>query len=82
MCRSIKRLRDGTVPAGGDAVHEAARQYVRKVSGFGKPTERHRAAFDRAVEEIAASTQRLLEQVAEVMSGQGEIGPQPDGVRA
>ena len=63
MCRSIHRLREGATAAGDDAVHEAARQYVRKVSGFGKPTERHREAFDQAVAEVAAATRRLLDEV-------------------
>lgn len=49
--------------ADDDAVYEAARQYVRKVSGFGKPTERHRESFDQAIDEIAAATRRLLDQV-------------------
>ena len=65
MCRSIKRLREGAVPAGDDEVREAARQYIRKVSGFGRPSDRQREAFDRAVEEVAASTRRLLEQVTQ-----------------
>ena len=82
MCRSIKRLREGAVPAADDAVHEAARQYVRKVSGFGKPTERHQAAFDEAIAEISASTRRLLDQVTDTLSGQGEVGAEPDRVRA
>lgn len=82
MCRSIKRLREGAVPAGDDEVREAARQYVRKVSGFGKPTERHRQAFDLAVDEIAASTRRLLDEVAGTLSGKAEVGAHPDGVRA
>jgi hypothetical protein len=63
MCRSIHRLREGSEAAADADVYEAARQYVRKVSGFGKPTERHREAFDQAVDEIAASTRRLLDQV-------------------
>jgi hypothetical protein len=63
MCRSIHRLREGAIAADDDAVREAARQYVRKVSGFGRPTDRHREAFDEAVDEIAATTRRLLDQV-------------------
>ena len=81
MCRSIKRLREGSVPADDDAVHEAARQYVRKVSGFGRPTERHRAAFDQAVLEIAASTRRLLDEVVTVL-GEPQVEPHPDRVGA
>ena len=68
MCRSIKRLREGTTPASDDEIREAARQYVRKVSGFGKPTAKHQEAFDAAVEEIAASSRRLLEQVTATLS--------------
>jgi hypothetical protein len=63
MCRSIHRLREGATAADDDAVREAARQYVRKVSGFGKPTERHREAFDQAIDEVAAATRRLLDEV-------------------
>jgi hypothetical protein len=69
MCRSIKRLREGDVPATDDEIREAARQYVRKVSGFGKPTARHQEAFDQAVEEIAASSRRLLETVTATLAG-------------
>jgi hypothetical protein len=68
MCRSIKRLREGDVPATEDEIREAARQYVRKVSGFGKPTARHQEAFDVAVEEITASSRRLLDQVTATLS--------------
>ncbi len=60
MCRSIKRLRDGAEPAGEAEVHEAARQFVRKVSGFGKPAAHNQAAFDAAVAEVAVATARLL----------------------
>lgn len=63
MCRSIHRLREGAIAADDAAVQEAARQYVRKVSGFGKPTERHREAFDQAIDEVAAATRRLLDEV-------------------
>ena len=63
MCRSIHRLREGATAADDDAIREAARQYVRKVSGFGRPTERHQEAFDHAIDEVAAATRRLLDQV-------------------
>jgi hypothetical protein len=69
MCRSIKRLREGDIPATDDEIREAARQYVRKVSGFGKPTARHQEAFDVAVEEIAATSRRLLDAVTATLSG-------------
>lgn len=63
MCRSIKRLREGDVPATDDEIREAARQYVRKVSGFGSPSARHQAAFEAAVDEVTATSARLLEAV-------------------
>jgi hypothetical protein len=63
MCRSIKRLREGDVPATEEEIREAALQYVRKVSGFRAPSGRHEEAFDAAVEEVAAASQRLLESV-------------------
>jgi hypothetical protein len=63
MCRSIKRLREGTVPASEEEVRAAALQFVRKVSGFREPSRRNVEAFDRAVDEIAAASRLLLEAV-------------------
>jgi hypothetical protein len=63
MCRSIKTLRVLDVPATDDEVRAAALQYVRKVSGYRKPAPANQAAFDAAVEEVAAASQRLLEAV-------------------
>jgi hypothetical protein len=61
MCRSIKTLRPPYAEAvTNDDVRAAALQYVRKISGFRAPAARNAAAFDQAVEEIAASTARLL----------------------
>jgi hypothetical protein len=61
MCRSIKTLRPPYTEAVTDAdMHAAALQYVRKISGFRAPAAKNAAAFDAAVEEIAASTARLL----------------------
>ncbi len=60
MCRSIKRLRDGAVPAREPEIEEAARQYVRKVSGFTRPAAHNLEVFDRAVAEIAEATAVLL----------------------
>jgi len=61
MCRSIKRLREGATPAGQAEIHEAAVQYVRKVSGFSRPARHNEAAFDTAVAEVSAATARLLD---------------------
>lgn len=63
MCRSIKRLREGTVPASDEEIREAALQYVRKVSGFTAPSKRHEEAFVAAVDEVAAASRRLLGSV-------------------
>ena len=61
MCRSIKTLREPYPEHVSDAdVRAAALQYVRKISGFRAPAARNAAAFDEAVEEVAASTARLL----------------------
>jgi len=64
MCRSIKRLREGADVVPETEIQEAALQYVRKVSGFRQPSAKHRQAFERAVEEIAASSKELLDAVA------------------
>jgi hypothetical protein len=69
MCRSIKRLREGDVPATEDEIREAALQYVRKVSGFRAPSKRHEEAFNEAVEEVATASRRLLESVTARLSG-------------
>jgi hypothetical protein len=61
MCRSIKTLRPPfTEEVTDHDVRAAALQYVRKVSGFRAPAARNAAAFDQAVEDIAAATARLL----------------------
>jgi len=60
MCRSIKQLRNAEIPATEQEMVEAALQYVRKVSGYRKPSKANSAAFDAAVLEIAESTRRLL----------------------
>lgn len=64
MCRSIKTLRHADVVATDEEIRAAARQFVRKVSGFSKPSPRHEAAFDDAIDEIALASQRLLERIA------------------
>jgi hypothetical protein len=68
MCRSIKRLREGDVVAGEDEIRAAARQYVRKVSGFTQPSKRHEDAFERAVDEVADASRRLLDAVAATLA--------------
>lgn len=63
MCRNIRTLFNFDPPATDDEVHAAAVQFVRKLSGTSKPAKDNAAAFDRAVEEIAASARRLLKDM-------------------
>jgi hypothetical protein len=60
MCRNIRTLHNFDPPATQEEVHEAALQYVRKISGSNKPSRANAEAFDRAVEEVAATTWALL----------------------
>ena len=64
MCRSIKQLRQPDQPPTAEEIQAAALQFVRKVSGYRKPARRNEAAFNQAVSDIAAATQRLLDQIA------------------
>ena len=61
MCRSIKTLRGAEPPPTDDDVRAAALQYVRKLSGFRAPSKKNEAAFDNAVDDVAAATRRMLE---------------------
>ena len=60
MCRNIRTLHNFEPPATHEEVHDAARQYVRKISGFTKPSQANEAAFERAVEAVTAASARLL----------------------
>ena len=61
MCRNIKTLHNFDPPATHDEIHDAALQFVRKLSGSTKPSKANEAAFARAVEEITAASTRLLD---------------------
>jgi hypothetical protein len=63
MCRNIRELHNFAPPATDDEVRAAALQYVRKVSGSTKPSKANEAAFERAVERIAAVTRDLLDEL-------------------
>jgi len=63
MCRNIRTLHNFEPPTTDDEVRDAALQYVRKVSGFTKPSQANAEAFERAVDTIAASTGRLLAEL-------------------
>lgn len=64
MCRSIKPLRNMDHPVTEQEIEEAALQYVRKVSGYRKPSKANEEAFNRAVEEVAEATKKILKAVA------------------
>ena len=64
MCRSIKQLRNVEMPATEEEVRAAALQFVRKVSGYRKPSKVNQEAFDQAVEEITQVTQHLLSHLS------------------
>jgi hypothetical protein len=63
VCRNIKVLYNFEPPATDQEVHDAALQYVRKISGFVKPSAANLEAFDRAVSDIAAASSVLLESL-------------------
>ncbi len=63
MCRNIRPLFNFEPPATDDEVRAASIQFVRKISGFTKPSQANAAAFDRAVDEVAAAARRLVDEL-------------------
>ena len=63
MCRNIRTLHNFEPPATPEEVSDAALQYVRKISGSTKPSQANEDAFNRAVEEVTAATERLLDSL-------------------
>lgn len=63
MCRNIKPLFNFSPPATDDDVRAAALQFVRKLSGFAKPSKANEAAFNRAIDEISDSARRLVDSL-------------------
>ena len=63
MCRNIRTLHNFQPPATRDEVEASALQYVRKISGYTKPSQANAEAFERAVAEVAAVTNRLLDEL-------------------
>ena len=83
MCRSIKILRRPDEPATTGELEAAARQFVRKVSGYRTPSARNSEAFEAAIAEVAAISRRLLEDLgATVEEGPDRWKPGPAGRRA
>ena len=64
MCRNIRTLYNFEPTASDDEVRAAALQYVRKISGFTKPSQANAEAFERAVDDVAAVSSRLLAQLS------------------
>lgn len=63
MCRSIKTLYNFDPPASDDEIRAASLQFVRKLSGFNKPSKANEAAFNAAVDEVSATARRLLQSL-------------------
>ena len=63
MCRNIRSLHNYEPPASASEIHDAALQYVRKIIGSTRPSQANAEAFDRAVEEVALATARLLDDL-------------------
>jgi hypothetical protein len=63
MCRSIKVLRRAEQPATAEELHLAALQFVRKISGFQKPSKANQEVFDQGVREVAEASRKLLESL-------------------
>jgi hypothetical protein len=63
MCRNIRTLYNFAPPTSAEEIHEAALQYVRKVSGMTRPSKANEAVFAQAVAEVAAATSRLLDEL-------------------
>lgn len=63
MCRSIQQLRGAQPPATEAEIRDAARQYVRKISGYRTPSRANETAFETAVEAVATATHELLDEL-------------------
>ena len=73
MCRSIKQLRNAEIPVTEEEIRAAALQFVRKVSGYRKPSRANQAAFDAAVTEVAAATQKLLDEIGTQLHSAAQV---------
>lgn len=71
MCRNIRTLHNFDPPASDDEIRAAALQYVRKVAGTTKPSRTNASAFEQAVDEVAATTARLLDELVTSAPGEG-----------
>ncbi len=81
MCRSIKVLRKPGEPATAEDVEKAALQFVRKISGFQKPSQANQADFERAVQEVSKASRRLLDEI-EARSARRQAVSLPEQITA
>ena len=81
MCRNIKPLFNFDPPATEAEIHDAALQFVRKLSGFTAPSQRNEEPFDRAVKKIAAAAAELLDLDGDETAAQGSRGGGDQGAR-
>jgi len=63
MCRNIRTLHNFDPPASDEEIREAALQYVRKISGYTKPSQANTEAFEEAIEEVEAASTKLLDRL-------------------
>lgn len=68
MCRNIKTLYNFAPPATDEEIHAAALQYVRKISGFNKPSQMNEEAFEQAVTQVAMISKKLLKSLVTTAS--------------
>jgi hypothetical protein len=64
MCRNIRQLRRADGPPTDEELHDAALQFIRKVSGYHKPSQANREAFEDAVVEVSAASRRFFQRLA------------------
>jgi hypothetical protein len=76
MCRNIRTLHNFVPPATEEEIRAAAEQYVRKVSGFTRPSQANAEAFDEAVEEVTGATRRLVERLVSTAPAKTREGEQ------
>ena len=81
MCRNIRTLHNFQPPATREEVEASALQYVRKISGYTKPSQANAEAFERAVADVAAVTTRLLDEVT-TSAPQGDREVEAEKARA
>lgn len=65
MCRSIKQLRHADAEPTEQEIHDAARQFVRKVSGYRVPSKRNQDIFEQTIQEIASATRKMLDEFSQ-----------------